>query len=120
MPSPSTSSLSASSSSVESNTQVLHALDLPEIRQQIASNLEKADLAQCILVSQKWSSDFLPLYWREVNVRPHKLTRCSAVAIKRQGHHIRTLFAGRIEDTSVFNQPSVLHLQHLEVSTCGS
>ncbi|KAF8920490.1 hypothetical protein BGZ58_004320 [Dissophora ornata] len=107
-------------SSDSQSSQKLHALDLPEIRLLIARFLTKQELAQCILVSQKWSLGFLPLYWRHVDISLHKLARCHASTLQRQGHHVRILSAGRIEDTSVFNQPSVSLVQELDVMTCAS
>src|SRR5690554_4471306 len=99
----------------------LHALDLLEIRALIAQHLSKQDLAQCILVSKKWAFEFfLPLYWHTVDIAWHKLTRCNESALRQYGHSVRVLGAGRIEDTSVFNQDSIAHLQKLRVSTSGS
>ncbi|CAO3565273.1 unnamed protein product [Mortierella alpina] len=68
----------------------------------------------------QWAIDFLPLYWHSISVSPHKLARCHEAALAKHGQHVRILSAGRIEDTSVFNQPSVAHLTKLDVSTCGS
>ncbi|KAF9277220.1 hypothetical protein BGZ68_009452 [Mortierella alpina] len=73
-----------------------------------------------MLVSKQWAKDFSPLYWHTVSISPHKLARCHEAALKKHGQHLRILSAGRIEDTSVFNQPSVAHLVKLDVSTCGS
>ncbi|KAF9184976.1 hypothetical protein BGZ51_003014 [Haplosporangium sp. Z 767] len=99
----------------------LHALDLLEIRTLIAQYLSKQDLAQCILVSKKWAFEFfLPLYWHTVDIAWHKLARCNESALRQYGHYVRILSAGRIEDTSVFNQDSIAHLQKLRVSTSGS
>ncbi|KAF9563395.1 hypothetical protein EC968_004873 [Mortierella alpina] len=98
----------------------LHALGLVEIRSLIARFLTKRDLALCILVSKQWAKDFLPLYWHSVSISPHKLARCHESALRQYGQYVRILSAGRIEDTSVFNQPSVAHLTELDVSTCGS
>ncbi|KAF9942702.1 hypothetical protein BGZ67_000108 [Mortierella alpina] len=98
----------------------LHALDLVEIRTLIARFLTKKDLALCILVSKQWAIAFLPLYWHTVSISPQKLARCHEAALTQHGQHVRILSAGRIEDTSVFNQPSVAHLIKLDVSTCGS
>ncbi|KAF9311987.1 hypothetical protein BG003_006762 [Podila horticola] len=50
----------------------------------------------------------------------HKVTLCLNEDLARHGHHLRILSAGRIQQTSPFDQTSVCYLQHLEVSTCGS
>lgn len=109
----------SSSSPTDPPTPKLHALDLSEIRALIAQYLVKQDLAYCVLVSKSWSQGYMPHYWHTVNISPHKLARCHASALERYGHYVRCLEAGRIEDTSVFNQHSVSHVQRLEVSTCG-
>ncbi|KAF9092967.1 hypothetical protein BGX29_010164 [Mortierella sp. GBA35] len=98
----------------------LHALDVSEIRSLIADCLTKRDLGVCILVCKKWSVDFLPLYWRTIFVQPHRVTSYKESAIRQNGQHLRILNAGRIEETSVFNQPSVDQLQRLDISTCGT
>ncbi|KAG0246977.1 hypothetical protein BGX31_000007 [Mortierella sp. GBA43] len=108
------------SSSINLPPSRLHVLDLSEIRALIAQHLSKQDLAYCTLVSKSWSQGYLPHYWHTVHVSTHKLARCHASAVLHHGRHIRYLAAGRIEDTSVFNQSSVSHLQRLEVSTCGN
>ncbi|KAF9958977.1 hypothetical protein BGZ72_010509 [Mortierella alpina] len=105
---------------VRSPIPTLHALGLVEIRSLIAQFLTKKDLAVCILVSKQWATDFLPLYWHSVSISPHRLARCHEAALLKHGQHVRILSAGRIEDTSVFNQPCVAHLTKLDVSTCGS
>ncbi|KAF9927701.1 hypothetical protein FBU30_002965 [Linnemannia zychae] len=98
----------------------LHALDISLIRSLIAADLSKRDLGICLLVCKKWFLDFTPLYWRTIIVQPHRITSYPASIISKYGQHIRVLKAGRIEETSVFNQPSINHLQHLDLSTCGS
>jgi len=108
----------SSSPSTAPSTPRLHALDLSEIRSLIAQHLTKQDLAHCILVSQSWSQSFLPNYWHTVSVSSHKLARCHASALEHHGRHVRWLSAGRIKETSVFNQLSISRLQRLEVSTC--
>ncbi|KAF8947237.1 hypothetical protein BGZ47_009866 [Haplosporangium gracile] len=104
----------------EGNNDHLHALDVSEIRSLIAEYLTKQDLGVCILVCKKWSLDFIPLYWRTIFVQPHKVTRYPDSVLRQHGQHLRILHAGRIEETSVFNQASVDQLQSLEISTCGS
>lgn len=98
----------------------LHALDVSEIRSLIAEYLTKQDLGVCILVCKKWSLNFIPLYWRTISIQPHKVTRYPDSVLRQHGQHLRILHAGRIEETSVFNQASVDRLQLLEISTCGS
>ncbi|KAF9121322.1 hypothetical protein BGW39_010633 [Mortierella sp. 14UC] len=98
----------------------LHALDVSEIRGLISEYLTKQELGICILVCKKWCDGFIPLYWRTIFVQPHRTTRYSESVLRQHGHHLRILNAGRIEETSVFNQASVDSLQHLDISTCGS
>ncbi|KAK3837764.1 MAG: LOW QUALITY PROTEIN: hypothetical protein JOS17DRAFT_731782, partial [Linnemannia elongata] len=104
----------------DNNDNHLHALDVSEIRSLIAEYLTKQDLGVCILVCKKWSLDFIPLYWRTISVQPHRVTRYPESVLRQHGQHLRILYAGRIEETSVFNQTSVDRLQFLEISTCGS
>ncbi|KAF9146103.1 hypothetical protein BGX30_004383 [Mortierella sp. GBA39] len=104
----------------DNNDDHLHALDVSEIRSLIAEYLTKQDLGVCILVCKKWSLDFIPLYWRAISVQPHRVTRYPESVLRQHGQHLRILYAGRIEETSVFNQASVDRLQFLEISTCGS
>ncbi|KAF9202955.1 hypothetical protein BGZ49_006929 [Haplosporangium sp. Z 27] len=98
-----------------------HALDLVEISTLIALELSKRDLANCICVSKNWSFKFLPHYWHSVFVPPNKTALSSSQStISKYGSLVRFLAAGIIGETSVFNQPSLSHLQQLEVSTSGS
>ncbi|KAG0089511.1 hypothetical protein BGZ92_004656 [Podila epicladia] len=97
-----------------------HALDLPEICALIATHLTKVELGECILVSHRWANTFRPLFWRTMLVPRHKVTLCRDEDLARHGHHVRILAAGRIQQSSPFDQASVCFLQHLEVSTCGS
>ncbi|KAI9231073.1 MAG: hypothetical protein BYD32DRAFT_431656 [Podila humilis] len=101
-------------------TETTHALDLPEICALIATHLTKTQLGECILVSHRWADTFRPLFWRTRLVPRHKVALCRDEDLARHGHHIRILSAGRIQQTSPFDQASVAYLQHLEVSTCGS
>ncbi|KAG0340786.1 hypothetical protein BG004_006280 [Podila humilis] len=98
----------------------MHALDLPEICALIATHLSKSELGHCILVSRQWADTFQPLFWRTLTVPIHKVTRCLDADLDRHGHHIRILAAGRIGQTSPFDQRSVSHLQDLEAATCTS
>ncbi|KAI1298512.1 hypothetical protein EDD11_006778 [Mortierella claussenii] len=98
----------------------LHAIDLDEICAVIADYLPKPDLVNCLCVSHAWYTSFYPHYWRTITVSPHKLARCSEASVLTHGPLIRSLSAGRIEDYSVFNQPLVSRLKHLEVTTVGS
>ncbi|KAH7041711.1 hypothetical protein BKA57DRAFT_472545 [Linnemannia elongata] len=104
----------------DNNDEHLHALDVSEIRSLIAEYLTKQDLGVCILVCKKWYLNFIPLYWRTISVQPHRVTRYPESVLRQHGQHLRILHAGRIEETSVFNQASVDRLQFLEISTCGS
>jgi hypothetical protein len=126
--SPQTRLLDTSSNSNDSSTALttnqqqlrLHALDVSEIRSLISECLTKQELCVCILVCKKWCRNFIPLYWRTIFVQSHKTTRYSESSLRQHGQHIRILNAGRIEETSVFNQSSVNSLQSLDISTCGS
>ncbi|KAG0320968.1 hypothetical protein BGZ99_004215 [Dissophora globulifera] len=112
--------MASSSLSLRPTTPQTHPLDLLEIRTLIALYLGRQELGQCILVSRKWSENFLPIYWRYVNISPPKLARCHASALQSHGQHVRILLAGRIEESSVFNQTSVAHVQELDAMSCVS
>lgn len=98
----------------------IHALDLPEICALIATHLTKTELGECILVSHQWADTFRPIFWRTRLVPRHKVALCRDEDLARHGRHIRILSAGRIQQSSPFDQASVAYLQHLEVSTCVS
>ncbi|KAF9918427.1 hypothetical protein BX616_008867 [Lobosporangium transversale] len=43
-------------------------LDLPEIRQKIATYLNKCEKACCLTVCKAWYASFLPFIWKDINV----------------------------------------------------
>ncbi|KAF8925397.1 hypothetical protein BGZ58_000839 [Dissophora ornata] len=68
-----------------SMSAAINPLDLPEIRDIIATFLRKRDLAQCTRVCRAWHASFLPVLWSSLDF--DSLTKPSCVDPKILEHH---------------------------------
>ncbi|KAG0350868.1 hypothetical protein BGZ54_003593, partial [Gamsiella multidivaricata] len=63
--------------------------DSPLVKSEVAKYLSNNDLAQCALVSKKWSAWFLPALWRSIKFEPP--STISPEGLKRHQDHIQSL-----------------------------
>ncbi|KAK3810271.1 MAG: hypothetical protein J3Q66DRAFT_352668, partial [Benniella sp.] len=67
-------------------------LDLPEIREALATFLTSDDLARCVRVSKGWHTLFLPYLWSTIDIRPKCRKRPPSLeAMQRYKDHVRHL-----------------------------
>ncbi|KAI7826205.1 hypothetical protein BC939DRAFT_447265 [Gamsiella multidivaricata] len=68
--------------------------DSPLVKSEVAKYLSNNDLAQCALVSKKWSAWFLPALWRSIKFGQlsfGQLSTISSEGLKRHQGHIQSL-----------------------------
>ncbi|KAK3810272.1 MAG: hypothetical protein J3Q66DRAFT_352670 [Benniella sp.] len=71
---------------------IKNPLDLPEIRELLATFLTSDDLARCVRVSKGWHSLFLPYLWSTLDILPrHRKRLPSLEAMQRYKDHVRHL-----------------------------